>query len=105
MDQNDWEKIAFITHRRAFTYYNMPFGLMNAGATFQRTMDKIFASHIGRNMEVYVDDIIVKSKNRVDHEADLQESFETIRCNKMKLDPTKCSFGLTAGIFLGYLLT
>lgn len=105
MNQNDWEKIAFITHRGAFAYCKMPFGLMNAGAAFQRTMNDIFASQIGRNIEVYVDNIIIKSKNKVNHEADLRKSFETIRRYKMKLNPAKCYFGLTTGKFLGYLLT
>ena len=62
MDNNDWGKTAFITHRSVFGFKNMSFGLISAGATFQRTMDVIFASQIGRNMEVYVDDMIVKSK-------------------------------------------
>ena len=68
MDKNDWEKTAFITHRGVFGFKNMPFGLVSAGATFQRTMDVIFASQIGRNMEVYVDDMIVKSKKRDNHD-------------------------------------
>lgn len=105
MDQNDWENITFITHRGIFAYCNMPFGLMDAGATFQRAMDEIFASRIGRNMEVFVYDIIVKSKDKANHVVDLKESFETIWRDKMKLNPSKCSFGLSTRKLLGYLLT
>lgn len=94
-------KNVFITHKEVFAYCNMPFGLMNAEATFEKIIDEIF----GQNMEVYIDDMIVKSKKRVDDKADLRESFETIRRHKMKLNLTKCSFGLTSGNFLGFLLT
>lgn len=61
MDIYEWVKTAFINHRGVFAYYNMPFGLINAGAAFQKKMDEIFASLIDRNMEVYVDDMIVNS--------------------------------------------
>lgn len=78
MNQNDWEKIAFITHRGVFAYCNIPFGLMNAGDMFQKIMDDIFTSQIGRNMEVCVDDMIVKLKEKVDHVDDLRENFDNI---------------------------
>lgn len=71
MDSQDWEKMAFITHRGVFGYRNMPFGLINAGATFQEMMDSIFGSQIGRNVQVYVNDMITKSKVAGDHISDL----------------------------------
>ena len=84
---------------------NMPFGLISAGATFQRTMDVIFASQIGRNMEVYVDDMIVKSKQLNHHDIDLRESFDNIRKYKKRINPAKCTFGVASGKFLGFMLT
>ena len=101
-DKND---TAFITHRGVFAYNVVPFGLLNAGATFQKTMDTIFEPQIGRNMQIYVDDMIVKSLKIEDHLVDLKETFVRIRANQMRLNPTKCSFGLGGGKFLGYLLT
>ncbi|XP_074329165.1 uncharacterized protein LOC141666851 isoform X1 [Apium graveolens] len=99
------QQTAFITHRGVFGYKVMPFGLINAGATFQQTMDKIFSSQIGKNMLIYVDDMITKSKVASDHVTDLRETFTNARENNMRLNPAKCSFGLTAGKFLGFLVT
>ena len=90
-DKND---TAFITHRGVFAYNVVPFGLLNAGAIFQKTMDTIFEPQIGRNMQIYVDDMIVKSLKIKDHLVDLKETFVRIRSNQMRLNPTKCSFGL-----------
>ena len=83
----------------------MPFGLKNAGATYQRLVNKIFQDQIGRNMEVYVDDMLVKSKEEVDHIKDLREAFETLRRHRMKLNPAKCAFGVASGKFLGFMVT
>lgn len=83
----------------------MPFGRINAGATFQQTMDIIFSSQIGRNLQVCVDEMITKSKYADSHPDDLQETFENMRKYQVKSNPTKCSFGLTSGKFLGFLLT
>ncbi|XP_074356705.1 uncharacterized protein LOC141696464 [Apium graveolens] len=105
MDSQDWQQTAFIIHRGVFGYRVMPFGLINAGATFQQMMDKIFTSQIRRNMLIYVDDMITKSKISSDHVLDLREIFENARKNNMRLNPAKCSFGLTAGKFLGFLVT
>nr|XP_009388298.1 PREDICTED: uncharacterized protein LOC103975116 [Musa acuminata subsp. malaccensis] len=82
----------------------MPFGLKNAGATYQRTVNKMFAHQIGRNMEVYVDDMIVKSQEAETHLADLAEAFATLRKFGMRLNPTKCAFGVTSGKFLGFIV-
>ena len=83
----------------------MPFGLINAGATYQRMMNKIFSGQLGRNMEVYVDDMIVKSMANDTHLQDLKECFETLRTYNMKLNLDKCTFALGAGKFLGFLVS
>ncbi|XP_073152040.1 uncharacterized protein [Henckelia pumila] len=77
----------------------------NAGATYQRLMDRVFASQIGRNVEVYVDDILVKSQDDVGLLADLKETFSTLRAYQVKLNPEKCVFGVRGGKFLGYMVT
>ncbi|KAL0451439.1 UNVERIFIED_CONTAM: Retrovirus-related Pol polyprotein from transposon opus [Sesamum latifolium] len=83
----------------------MPFGLKNAGATYQRLVNKVFKHMIGRNMEVYVDDILVKSHSKESHVQDLRECFEVVRRLGMKLNPSKCTFGVQGGKFLGYLIS
>ena len=103
--KEDQDSTTFITQKGVFAFTVLPFDLLNAGATFQRTMDTVFANQIGRNMEIYVDDMIVKSVKAPTHTADLRETFDCIRKNQIRLNPTKCSFGLGGGKFLGYLLT
>ncbi|XP_059436627.1 uncharacterized protein LOC132169643 [Corylus avellana] len=83
----------------------MPFGLKNACATYQRLVNKMFQEQIGKNMEVYVDDMLVKSKLWIDHVTDLQEAFRILKRFKMKLNPTKCAFGVSSGKFLGYMVS
>ena len=83
----------------------MPFGLKNAGATYQRLMNKMFARQLSRNVQVYVDDILVKSVRENDHLSDLQETFDTLRSYNMKLNPSTCTFGVTAGKFLGFMVS
>ena len=80
----------------------MPFGLKNAGATYQRLMDKVLAPMLGRNVYAYVDDMVVASQNRVQHMADLEELFNTISKYRLKLNPEKCVFGVEAGNCLGF---
>ena len=82
----------------------MPFGLKNAGATYQRMVNKVFQSQIGRNLEVYVDDMITKSKQAFEHAADLRGTFATLRRHQMRLNPDKCVFGDTRGKCLGFLV-
>ncbi|CAA0832558.1 Unknown protein, partial [Striga hermonthica] len=101
----DQSKVSFVTSRGTYCYVVMPFGLKNVGATYQRLMDRMFKSQLGRNMEVYVDDILVKSKSSASHPKDLRETFETLRTFGMKLNPNKCAFGVKAGRFLGYVVT
>ena len=75
----------------------MPFGLKNTGATYQRLMNKMFANQIERNVQVYVDDMLVKSRREDDHLEDLKETFDTLRSYNMKLNPSKCAFGVKIG--------
>uniref|UniRef100_A0A2N9GJ69 Uncharacterized protein n=1 Tax=Fagus sylvatica TaxID=28930 RepID=A0A2N9GJ69_FAGSY len=87
MDESDQEKTSFITSRGLFCYKVMPFGLKNAGATYQRLMNRMFHDQIGRNVEVYVDEMLVKSKEEDDHLDDLRKTFQTLRKYQMKLNP------------------
>ena len=83
----------------------MPFGLKNSRVTYQRLMNKMFAHQIGRNVQVYVDDMLVKSLRENNHLDDLQETFDTLRSYNMKLNPSKCVFGVTAGKLLGFMVS
>ena len=83
----------------------MSFGLKNAWATYQRLMNKMFTHQIGRNVQVYVDDMLVKILHEKDHLNDLQETFDTLRSYNMKMNPSKCAFGVTAGKFLGFMVS
>ncbi|XP_016191477.1 uncharacterized protein LOC107632294 [Arachis ipaensis] len=105
MHEGDQDKTAFITDNGNFCYKVMSFGLKNAGATYQRLMDKIFSKQIGRNIEVYVDDMVAKSTQTSNHADDLTEIFQQLRKYNMKLNPEKCAFGVQSGKFLGFMLT
>ena len=105
MDEGDQEKTAFITSQELYCYKVMPFGLKNAGATYQRLVNKMFNKKIGRNMEVYVDDMLVKSKEELAHLDDLRETFTTLKQYQMKLNPSKCVFGAASGKFLGFMVS
>jgi hypothetical protein len=105
MDDADQEKTSFITSKGLFCYKVMPFGLKNAGATYQRLMNRMFHHQIGRNVEVYVDDMLVKTKDEVNYLEDLKETFETLRRYRMKLNPSKCVFGVSSGKFLGFMVS
>ena len=83
----------------------MPFGLKNASRTYQGLMNKMFANQIERNVQVYVDDMLVKSRREDDHLQDLKETFDTIHSNNIKLNPSKCAFGVTIGKFLGFMVS
>ena len=105
MDEEDQEKTAFITSQGLYCYKVMPFRLKNVGATYQRLVNKMFNKQIGRNMEVYVDDMLVKSKEELDHLDDLRETFTTLKQYQMKLNPSKCVFGVASGKFLGFMVS
>ncbi|XP_021995783.1 uncharacterized protein LOC110892961 [Helianthus annuus] len=105
MKEEDEDKTAFRTDKGIFCYTKMPFGLRNAGATYQRLMDTVFNSDIGKTVEVYMDDLIIMS-----HEEDLmlnniQRTFDSLRSVNLKLNPTKCSFGMEEGKFMGFIVT
>ena len=105
MHPDDQEKTAFITERGIYCYKVMPFGLKNAGATYQTLVNAMFADQLGRTMEVYIDDMLVKSLKAADHIEHLSECFSVLRQHNMRLNPSKCSFGVSSGKFLGYIVT
>ena len=83
----------------------MPFGLKNAGAIYQRLVNKMFNKKISKNMEVYVDDMLVKSKEELAHLDDLKETFATFKQYQMKLNPSKCVFGVALRKFLEFMVS
>nr|AAP53982.2 retrotransposon protein, putative, unclassified [Oryza sativa Japonica Group] len=97
MAREDEEKTAFITPIGTYCYTTMPFGLKNAGPTFQRTTRISLGSQLGRNVEAYVDDLVVKTRNQETLLSDLAETFESLRSARIKLNPDKCVFGVPAG--------
>ncbi|XP_024014360.1 uncharacterized protein LOC112088348 [Eutrema salsugineum] len=105
MDPDDREKTAFITDRGIYCYKFMTFGLKNTRATYERLVNKMFADQLEKTMEVYIDDMLVKSLEEKDHVAHLRECFEQLNKHNMKLNPAKCRFAVTSGEFLGYLVT
>ncbi|KAG7599500.1 Reverse transcriptase domain [Arabidopsis suecica] len=105
MNPEDEEKTSFITDRGIYCYKVMPFGLKNVGATYQRLVNKMFAEHLGKTMEVYIDDMLVKSLKKSEHITHLEQCFKILNEFGMKLNPAKCSFGVPSGEFLGYIVT
>ena len=101
----DAKRTAFITLYRLFCYNVMSFGLKNVGATYQRLVTKMFRPLLGKTMEVYIDDMLVKSKEHPDHATHLQEPFDLLKAYNMKFNPLKCTFGVSAGRFLGFMVT
>ena len=104
MDPDDQEKTSFVIGQGTYCYRVMPFGLKNAGATYQRLVNKMFQKQIGASMEVYIDDMLVKSTTTEFHIAHLSEAFQILREYNMKLNPAKCAFGVSAGKFLGFIV-
>ena len=105
MNKEDQERTSFVISQGLFCYKVMLFGLKNASATYQRLMNKMFAHQIGKNVQVYVDDMLVKSLRENNHLDDLQEMFDTLRSYNMKLNPSKCVFGVTTEKFLGFMVS
>ncbi|CAL5202632.1 unnamed protein product [Lathyrus oleraceus] len=105
MSPADKKHTAFMTPTGNYYYNVMPFGLKNAGATYQRMMNKVFKDEIGDMLEVYMDDMIVKSHEEITHARHLTKVFEQARQCKMRFNPEKCTFGVRAGKFLGFYLT
>ena len=104
MDPNDQEKTSFVTAQGTYCYRVMPSGLKNAGATYQRLVNRMFQKQIGATMEVYIDDMLVKSTKADLHIVHLSEAFQILRNYKMKLNPAKCAFGVSAKKFLGFIV-
>ena len=101
---DDQEKTAFVTPVGNYHYKVMPFGLKNAGSTYQRMMSRMFESQLGKNIEIYIDDMVVKSKVVSEHLEDLGTIFEILRKYKLRLNASKCSFDVGSGKFLGYMV-
>ena len=104
MAPTDGEKTALITPHGLYCYKVMPFGLKNVDATYQRLMTKTFKALVGRTVKVYIDDIVVKSKTREEHAHHLQEVFHLLKRYGIKLNPSKCAFGMSARKFLGFMV-
>ncbi|XP_028091378.1 uncharacterized protein LOC114291717 [Camellia sinensis] len=101
----DQEKTAFITPRGTYCYKVMPFGLKNAGATYQRMITRMFKDQLGKTMEAYIDDVVVKSKLATNHLTDLREVFGILKNHQLRLNASKCAFEVGTGKFLGYMVT
>ena len=105
MDETNQEKTSFITSQGLFCYKVMPFGFKNARETYQRLVNHMFRPQIRRNVKVYVDDMLVKSLDKGKHLDDLQETFDTLRQYKMKLNLSKCAFEVSFGKFLRFMVS
>ena len=102
---DDQEKTVFVTPMRNYHYKGIPFGLKNTGSTYPRMMTKMFEPQLGKNVEVYIDDMVVRSKLVSEHETDLISIFEILREHKLRLNASKCSFGVGSRKFFRYMVT
>ena len=101
----DQEKTSFVMPTGNYHYKVMPFGLKNTRSTYQRIMTRMFEPQLGKSIEVYIEDMVVKSKVEFKHINDLGNIFRILRRHKLRLNATKCSFGVGSGKFLGYMVT
>jgi len=104
IDKEDAEKTSFITPWGIYYYKIMSFVLKNAGATYMRAMTTIFHNLIHKEIEVYVDDVIIKSKKSSDHIADMKKFFDWLLKYNLKLNPAKCAFRVPIGKLLGFIV-
>ena len=106
MADEDIPKTAFRCpgHVGLFEWIVMTFGLKNAGATYQRAMNFIFHEFIGKLVEIYIYDVVVKPEDFIKHLADLRKVLECTRKHGLKMNPNKCAFGVSAGQFLGFMV-
>ena len=102
---DDQEKTSFVTPIGNYHYKVIPFGLKNAGSTYQRMMTKMFEAQMGKNIEVYIDDMVMESKIMSEHIGDFTNIFKILRGQKICLNAPKCFFGVGSGKFLGYMVT
>ena len=105
MDEADQEKTSFITSHGLFCYKVMHFGSKNVGAIYQRLVNHMFRPQMWQNMEVYVDNMLVKSTKEALHFHDLQETFDNLRQYNMKPNSSKCAFGVSSRKFLGFMIS
>jgi hypothetical protein len=105
MKESDQLATSFITPFGMYCYTTMPFGLRNASASYQRCMSHVFGEHIGRTVEAYIDDIVVKTRKASDLLSDLETTFKCLRAKGVKLNPEKCVFGIPRGILLGFIVS
>jgi hypothetical protein len=103
--EEDQEKTAFITPFGAYCYTTMSFGLKNAGATYQRAIQARFKRQLNKNVEAYVDDVVIKTRNSDTLIDDLEETFASMREYRSKLNPNKCVFGVPSGKLLGFIIS
>ncbi|XP_028072604.1 uncharacterized protein LOC114274823 [Camellia sinensis] len=101
----DQEMTTFITPRGTYCYKVMSFDLKNAGATYQRMITRMFRDQLGKTMEAYIDDMVVKSKLATNHLANLREVFGILKNHQFCLNASKCTFRVGTGKFLGYMVT
>ena len=105
MALEDMEKTTYITPWGTFCYRVMPFGLKNAGATYQRAMTTLFHDMMHKEIEVYVDDMIAKSQTEENHVEDLLKLFQRLRKYRLRLNPNKCTFSVRSGKLLGFIVS
>jgi hypothetical protein len=103
--EEDQEKTAFITSFGAYCYTTMSFGLKNAGATYQRAIQACFKRQLNKNVEAYVDDVVVKTRSSSTLIDDLEETFASMHEYRWKLNPNKCVFGVTSAKLLGFIIS
>jgi hypothetical protein len=105
MSKEDEEKMAFITPCGTYCFIRMPFGLKSVGSTFARAVQTGFGPQLHRNVEAYMDDIVVKTKDKSTLVQDLEETFANLCKINLKLNPEKCVFGVPSGKLLGYFVS
>ena len=105
LDEEYREKTTFIIPWGTFYYRVMPFGLKNTGATYQRAMTALFYDMMHQELEVYVDDMIIKSKRTSEHLTDLKKLFDRLKKYQLKLNPAKCAFGVPSRKLLGFMVS
>ena len=105
MAESDQAATAFITPYGPFCFHTMPIGLKNAGATYQRMIQTCLANQIGKTVEAYVDDVVVKTKHIDQLVDDLRQTFDNLRAYDIRLNLEKCVFGVPAGKLLGFIIS
>ena len=101
----DQEKTVFVISTRNHHYKVMSFGLKNAMSTYQKMMTRMFEPKLGKSIEVYINDMVIKSKLVYEHVGDLESIFEILKKHKLHLNTSKCSFSVGSDKFLGYMVT